>query len=519
MFLPRILLLLPMILVTGRKDEIKNNCIVKFSSEFLNTIESIEVIGNRSEELNLSGSKIESFTKNAFENVSHIRFLNLSNNFLCGLGETAFASLTNLEYLDLSHNIIFGTIKTFVGLSNLKELDLSHNFIRNLEAGYFSGLTNSCVILLKDNFIETMSTKIFENNSYPMYHPTDVEPDDVQPDDEFEPTNYSLNQRFKICINGTKLISVEYYTKGKKLGRGCRTRKYYDYGAGILGLSSLRISKFQEDWYKLKDLDINYIDLSYNNITNLASEIFTNLPESVDTVDLSFNEITRLKKGIIVNEHVRFITFENNSIIEIDDDVFIKTNLTFLYLMFNKLKDTKFAATLPPTLEELILSNNKINEIFRDSFSKLNKLEVLALDSNNIKVIHRDSLRGLSGLKKFLLGDNGMQKIEAGSFQDLTKLEKLTLYYNDFFTLDSGVFNGLKTLAYLDLEGSNIARIEKGAFENLGRLCQLVLAGNPIEKLENGTLYGFLQEKECFIDLESVPIEMIHGGVFARSDD
>ena len=519
MFLPRILLLFPMILVTGRYVEIKNEYMVVFSSFFPNTIESIEVIGYRSEELNLSGSKIQSLTKNAFEYVRHIRILNISNNFLRELGYTPFASLTNLEQLDLSHNIIHGTGKPFVGLSNLKELNLSYNFIRNLEASYFFGLTNSCVILLNDNSIDTMSTELFENKSCSI----DVEPDTVPIDTEYK-LSRSFNQpiqSIKICINGTKLISVEHYTKGEKLARGCRTQTYYGNGADLLSLSSLSIAKFQEDWYKLEDLDVQvyYIDLSVNDITHLASEMFNDLPESVSIVDISLNKITRLEKGIIVNKHLRRINFKNNSLVEIDDDVFINTNLTTLSFIMNELKGTKFAATLPPTLKKLHLRDNKINEIFRDSFSKLNKLELLTLDSNNITVIHRDSLRGLSGLKKLSLVNNGMQKIEADSFQDLTDLEELILYSNDFLTLDSGVFNGLKTLAYLDLEGSNIARIEKGAFENSGRLCQLVLARNPIKKLENGTLHGLRQKKGCYVHLTNVPIKMIHGGVFARSDD
>ena len=519
MFLPSILLLVPMILSTGSEVQINNNYVVKFSSEFTSTVDSIEVIGYRSEELNLSGLSIASFTGNAFKNVSHIRTLNISNNIFFELRNTPFVSLTNLEYLDLSHNIIYGMRKPFIGLSNLKILDLSDNNLRYLHAGYFFGLSPSCVILLNENIIKTMSTELFEYNTYSMYEPIDAEPDDVQPVNESERTHH-LKESIGVCINDTILISVEHYTEGEKLARGCRKHIYYEFAADVLELSLSRIAKFQKKWYKLKVSDINYIDLRHNEITHLASEMFNDLSENVKTVNLSFNEITRLEKGVIVNKHLRLIDFAYNNLIEIEDNVFINTNLTGLYLMFNKLKDTKFAATLPETLEELRLSNNKINKIFRDSFSKLNKLKVLVLDSNNIKVIRRDSLRGLSGLKNLALEYNGMLKIEAGSFQDLTKLEKLTLNYNDFLTLDSGVFNGLKNLSYLGLEGCNITRIEKGAFENSGKLCQLVLAGNPIAKLENGTLHGLMQElEECFVDLESVPIEIIHAGVFVRSDN
>ena len=496
-----------MILATGRELKIDSNYVVEFSIDFPNTIESIKVIGYPSEELNLSGLSIRSFSENAFENVDHIKILNISNNLLSELGDSQFASLTNLEFLDLSQNIIHGMRKPFVGLSNLIDLDLSDNSLMDLEAGYFFGLTDACVIWLEDNDIHTMSTELFENKSYPS---PISEPKLPRP-------STGIIDRIVVCINSTKLVSVEDYTKGKKLARGCR--KYYRKSGGVLELNSLHIAKFQEGWYKLKGLDVHHIDLSHNYITHLTSEMFNALPESVRIVDLTMNKITRLDRGIIVNEHLRFINFKENGLIEIDDDVFINTNLTVLSFMFNELKDTKFAATLPPTIKKLYLDANKINEIFRDSFSKLNKLEELTLSSNNITVIHRDSLRGLSGLKKLSLADNRMQKIESGSFQDLPKLEKLFLSSNDFLTLDSGVFNGLETLAYLHLDESNITRIGKGTFDHLGRLCQLDLSGNTIEELENGILQGLLQKKGCSVRLTDVPIKMIRGGVFARSDN
>ena len=512
MFLLSILLLVPTILATRREVQINNNYVVTFTSEFPNTIEGIEVNGYPSEELNLSGLSIENFTDNTFKNVSHIRVLNLSNNSLTELGDTLFVSLTNLEHLNLSYNSIDEMKKPFVHLRNLKILDLSVNSLRNLITGNFFGLTNLCVIFLKYNYIHTMSTELFENKSCRNHHLINAIPD-IKPE-----LLHHSKLSIKICINDTTLITVEHYNKGEKLASGCSKVRYR--GDNFLKLSSLRIKKFQVGWYKLGDLSINHIDLSSNDITGLTSEMFNDLPESVSSVRLGSNKIKRLRKGIIVNEHLRFIDFQFNVIDEIKDDVFINTNLTILDLTFNKLNDTKFAATLPLTLKELYLHNNKITEISCESFSKLNKLEVLTLFSNKIMVIHRDSLRGLSGLKKLLLGDNGMQKIEAGSFQDLTELARLMLHYNDFVTLDSsGVFNGLKTVSYLDLARSNIMRIKKGAFENLGRLCQLVLSGNPIQKLENGTLHGLLQEEGCNVYLQDVPIEMIHGGVFARRND
>ena len=269
----------------------------------------------------------------------------------------------------------------------------------------FFGLSTSCVILLKDNNIIIMSTEIIEHKSCPRDIPVDA----VSLDNDTYPS-YVI----KVCINDTKLISAKNYTEGEKLASSCTivSNNFSD-------LRLLRIVKFQKGWYQLRDLHIYLIYLRYNNIARSTSEMFNDLPESITEVYLSGNKTTRLEKEIIVNVHLRIIDFGYNFVIEIEDDVFIKTNLTELYLDSNKLKDTKFSPTLPPTFATLYLQSNEIDEIFPESFSKLNKLRSLYLDFNNITVIHRDSLCGLSSLTYLSLEPNKIQKIEAFSFRNL----------------------------------------------------------------------------------------------------
>ena len=603
MFLSGLLLLIPMILA-NEKEVKPSTHVVKFMSDFPHIAESIEVIGDPREVLDLSHHSIVDLTNNVFKNVCHIKMLNLSYNSLPGLRYTTFASLTKLEYLDVSHNNIHKLIKPFAHLSNLKLLDLSNNDMHNLMTSDFFGLTESCVILLKGNEISFMSAELFENKSYsiiPIYnqrHKREV--------------SLPFGSSIKICLDNTKLISVEHYTEGEKLPSGCSIDKYR--ADGFLRLNSSHIAGFNKRWYKLGNSPIHHIDLSRNHITHLTSKMFNDLPESIHIVDLSHNDIVRLREGIIVNEHLRELNFWRNPIVEIEDDVFIDTNLTTLSFAGTKLKNTKFVATLPPTLKKITLWTNGIAEISPGSFSKLNKLESLWIMYNDIPVIHKDSLRGMTGLEVLRLIDNRIQTIKAGSFKDLTNLTDLQMDYNKINKLDLGVFadlknikimmldhnelweltrdtsinfpdsleildlqynklrtlkagtflnspttslklnhnyinniengsfvlphlqyielqhnllsvidsgmlQGLKTLQYLDLSTNKITRIEEGAFGNLRSLCKLSLSHNPIKELKKGALHGFLQKEGCGIDLRGVPIEMIHGGVFARSFD
>ena len=604
MFLWTCLILVPMILATTIKVHI-NNYVVTINDYFLNNLESIQVIGDSPEELNLSGLSLETIDDKAFENVTHIKILNLSNNSFQLLRENMFASLTNLEQLNLSHNNMFYFSKTFVGLSNLKVLDLSNTMIMDLKPSEFFGLSKSCVILLEGTInLCTMSTEVFENESRTA-NISEVD------DTKMDTYHRGRSLQIKICLNDTKLISSEYYTEDEKLESDCGIVRSHSDGVLFLGL--LRIAEFQKGWYQLQDSSIHHIDLSSNHITRLTSEILNDLPENIRIVNLAHN-IIRLEKAVIVNEHLREIRFTFNSIFEIEDDVFINTNLTTLTLSHNQLNNTKFAATLPSTLTKIELQYNKIVKISRESFSKLSELEVLMLNENYIAEIHKDSLRGLRNLKDLSLAQNKLNKIETSYFEDLTALEvldlksnfiselnigvfadlkkikkiflgwnllrnltryslialpnslevldlqnnglenlkadtfvnspkyelllnnnsianvedgsfnlpylqNLDLTYNSLSVIDSGKLQGLKNLERLWLGHNNITRIEKGAFENLGSLCELVVSYNPIKKLENGTLHGLLKGNECYVELIQVPIEIIHGGVFARSVD
>ena len=605
MFWLGILLSVPMILAIGEGAKIYVY-VVQNTYDLQNTLERIEVDCSPIK-LNLPSLDIKNFTKNAFKNVSFTRDLNLYNNSLSKLQDTTFASLTNLEKLNLSHNKISAMRKPFAHLKNLKHLDLSYNRIKSLEASDFFGLTVSCGIFVKGNNISHMSTKLFKNKLHRNIPFNKPRQNETKP--EVSP---SFKQSIKICINDSKLISVEHYSEGQKLAIGCTSDGHYE--NEFLPLNSSSIERFEKGWYKLENSSIYHIDLSRNCITRVTSEMLNDLPENISSVNVSHNCIRRLEKNVIISKHLRQITFEFNKIKEIEDDAFINTNITNLILGENKLKDTKFAATLPRTLKKIDLFRNKIAEIVPDSFSKLNKLRFLSLMENHITVIYRDSLRGLTSLYILSLSENKIDRIEAGSFKDLTTLKYLLLRHNKLITLDSsvfadlnmirhisiehnelrtltrntsidfpkgierlylqynkieylkadtfinstikslsldhnnisciengnfnlphlrelylkynrlwvinnGTFRSFKSLEYLDLSINNITKIEEGSFKNLVNLCNLYLSGNPIKKLEKGALQGLRNYKECYVFLSGVPIEFIHGDVFANSPD
>ena len=498
MFWLGILLSVPMILATEEGANCKI-CVyfVQNTSDLQNTVERIEVVGSP-RTLNLSCLDIKNFTENAFKNVSFTRDLNLYNNSLSKLQETTFASLTNLEKLDLSHNKIFKIRQCFAHLKNLKHLDLSYNRIKSLQASDFFGLTVSCVIFVKGNYISYMSTKLFKNKSHRNLL--------INKRRQKRAISFGVERDIKICINDGVLISVEQYTKGEEFSSGCSSHRYRE-DEFSMSLSSLDIVEFKKGWYKQIGSSISTIDLSNNRITRPTSQIFNDLPENISSVDLSNNVIVRLEKNVIMNACLQEIHFDFNDIIEIEDDVFINTSLRVLNLQKNNLKDTKFAATLPLNLTEINLHSNEITEIWPESFSKLNNLETLTLSSNRIRLIYRDSLSGLTGLKTLQLENNIIQSIEADSFKYLKNLTYLYLSGNKLHPVVCGEFAHLKNIISIQIDSNELWKLERDTFNDLPKgLERLYLQYNKIRKLKTGT---FVNSPTKFLSLSHNSISHI----------
>ena len=160
MFLAAILLLFPMIHVIARG--VQSGYIIRYASPGI--LESVDVEGQASEELNLSGSSIQEIKDNAFQNATRLKSLNLSENELLTLRRRTFAGLTNLENLDLSGNLLARTTTAFVHLSHLRHLNLSNNVLTSLTTDDLFGVPGSCTIRLKFNYISQINLELLSHN-------------------------------------------------------------------------------------------------------------------------------------------------------------------------------------------------------------------------------------------------------------------------------------------------------------------------------------------------------------------
>lgn len=423
-------------------------------------LKSIEVIGEPPESLDLSGHGIRSIEDKIFQNLTRVKRINLGNNLISFLPRSTFSNLRDLEYLCLADNAISSLENGgFSDLSKLKFLNISNNPIRELPQGRFYGLGKSTNISASFphglSILHTLMFDFFYDivMDHPVFCPVTSRPD--------------VDDQKIVCIRDgvvEKLIPFAEVMKPHCKLVSCL-------GSGFkwfrrLNLDNLAISEFTSGWYFLYK-DVNVLSVKNNEITDITAEFLNDLPADVQHVDVSNNKIGRLERGIIVNEYLTFLNLSSNFIVEIEDEALTETNLVVVDLRRNRLNNTRFVATLPSTLLSLRLSDNCINELLPDVFSRFPELSTVDFAGNDITVIKRESLRGLHSAKDLNLSKNKIEKIEAGAFRNLSTLSNLNLANNKLTSLDKGVLDGLYFLKYLDLSSNNIQKITHDSFRGL----------------------------------------------------
>ncbi|XP_031209937.1 leucine-rich repeat-containing protein 37A3-like, partial [Mastomys coucha] len=104
--------------------------------------------------------------------------------------------------------------------------------------------------------------------------------------------------------------------------------------------------------------------------------------------------------------------------------------------------------------EKLILSENHLTELHKDSFEGLLSLQVLDLSCNKIRYIERGTFESLPFLKYMNLGCNLLTELSFGTFQawhGMQFLQQLILSRNPLTVVEDPYFFKLPALKYLDL--------------------------------------------------------------------
>uniref|UniRef100_A0A915L7V0 LRRCT domain-containing protein n=1 Tax=Romanomermis culicivorax TaxID=13658 RepID=A0A915L7V0_ROMCU len=149
---------------------------------------------------------------------------------------------------------------------------------------------------------------------------------------------------------------------------------------------------------------------------------------------------------------------------------------------------TSYPILLNPRLKKLILSGNGLSSLKLDELSVYSDLEYLDLSNNKIFEIERGAFFRLQKLKVLRLNNNMITSLSIETFLGLTELRVLDLGQNSLTRLATSVFSDLPRLETLNLSSNLLNNIAPGALTNLRSLKQLHLADNQLTDLQNGEM-------------------------------
>lgn len=242
--------------------------------------------------------------------------------------------------------------------------------------------------------------------------------------------------------------------------------------------------------------NIRRLRWSYGGIKNIDVSIHN--PRVLEYMDLSFNNVTYLQEHLFSNyTNLRELNLSYNFIEDISRDVFkYHIKIERLNLSHNHIRAMPFQVFSPMAgMVELDLSFNYL-VTFLDHFFKFNKnIEILLLNNNQLVKITSNALVDLMSLKKLDLSYNYLQAIAFGLFDSLGELRYLNLANNPLTSLSSGTFRDLKKLNFLNLSGNRLIQLSFGLLHFSPKLNSLTMDNTSIEVIHNSELLGIPELK------------------------
>lgn len=246
-------------------------------------------------------------------------------------------------------------------------------------------------------------------------------------------------------------------------------------------------------------LNVFHVDFAGNNIKEIKSDAFANLPRLrylnlssncisvienrgfkvsdagnvLETLDLSNNSLTNLYEHIfypLIN--LKYLYLQSNLIHFIDDSAFLYTkNVVILHLENNLISSLNMTLIHLKALTDLDLSHNVMTHLSGFEINRLNSLVNLNLSHNELSTLDYDCFSNEYNIKIIDLSHNKIRStIENTMFTNNKRLVFLNLYNNYISTIQDNTFAN-SSLVYLNLEKNNITgEIGQNMFTGLQKI-------------------------------------------------
>ncbi|XP_008274834.1 vasorin [Stegastes partitus] len=167
------------------------------------------------------------------------------------------------------------------------------------------------------------------------------------------------------------------------------------------------------------------------------------------------------------------LSVARNQLCNVDHLLWPFSGLQELSLSQNLL--ARFPRGLPPSLESLLLQENRITYITSGALRQLGNLTRLDLEDNRIRAIQPGALRGLNKLQVLRLKGNKLTNLPVNLPPSLTYLD---LSENCISALDLPSLSSLVNLQVLKINSNCLRSVPESAFDSLPRLRSVDLTDN-----------------------------------------
>ena len=475
-------------------------------------------------------------------NLSHdVRSLNVSNNNISMLLDKTFVNYEQLENVDASYNSIYLIEnETFHALLLLKVLMLHRNNISVLPISLMEKNVHLSSLILHHNRLKGIP-RIFGNNLQTTQFAEDGE-------DACGCKNLSL---FDLSFNKVRSLkqgdfvalqncSFDSFNLNYNEIRSLPRAVFTDLPAINLLINNIRLAKFHAESF-LGNKAIAKVTLTRSGMTSIVpmntSEIPRHLFPGITKLYLRSNKLITFPKYALDGfEKLQVLDIGNNQLSTLHNESFCGLkSLVNLRLAVNKIKTLprgSFAcaeklysidlsnndvSVLDPQwfdgsqcLSTLTLYQSKIDEIKTIPWNATN-LQTLILANNNLNSVNRNTFVGLKNLKFLDFSRNKFLHMTVDTFEETNSLEEIIMLNLVEFTM-TGSFRNMHQLVFLDMSylHSRLKITSRGQFSNTSALRTLNLSRNYLEAED---LVQFKSNRSLFsglVSLHTLTLQLNH---------
>lgn len=400
--------------------------------------------------VNLSNNKLKYLRPETFTNNKKLLLLTLANNplkFPATGSQEYFLNASSVQELDVSYcNMQYVTANTFKYMPGLMYLNMAGNTLSEIDPDTFRKLLDLEELDLSDNNIKALPDDIFsENVELATLH---IQRNPID-------TVYGLQISDLLTLNAGQ-------TKIKFIGPSMFNGMTY---IANLNLSGNAIEKIHNQAFR-KLVELNYLDLSYNNLDFMSSIL---IEENIELDVFKISNNPRLK-------HLPADGF-NCSADQFNIYLFEAANCGLEEIYDDSLKT--FTA-----LSQVNLSGNKIKSINSRVFSRCSKLVDINLSYNELTILDVKIFEKNAELAKLNLQGNPLILLSAEIFVHTPVLNNLDISNADLTYLWKADKNlpakFLSNLSFLNVSHNRISGIKQAELDKLNKLQTLSIDYNPI---------------------------------------